>query len=1010
MTENQGLSGRPSTDDSEDPQQILDMLHEVTRLYRAGEEAEASDRLHAMTDLVITASEALASTLFSPEALTCIFRFVGEKAHELSLHLLSFLSVFTHNYHHLETFVAGSQENLDIFLSALDHADNLELASTYADFAREFDLHTHKDLGVLLVNAVVTRMFAATSFDGSQNLGMILRQLLLPNNTHLASILLDYLVSYLNENCGRLMGYPLADEQLDDYLHHLDSRSCYPRRSSIACPSARSSIYSADKRLPRHSFSDAPTLCQDASLTISSAVPANYLQASARALSHSTSETISVPMRRRSITSQASPTPLVVSPLIEMKSTPSVARGTSSLDEFLIQITCLAEALPLAFTVVIRLLSDSAPRLCGGSSFGGSSVSTENAFAPHIATTTIGGAYGTGSQTLAQKEADSPEPPSSPLALDIGIDDVRNVRFSDVIQPGPREEPQMHRSLIPPRHKDLKRPSDAFKDRDSEGRVFNSSALDSAAFQAEEEMIEETILPLQKDASHPDAIDTDAHFQSLFDAHFTSEADPRPSEFLLERDQADSDVDATTTFACFGSRNTSTNDLMNCVHRFLQALRIFAARSAIIINDPEVSTFKRVRLVALFGTLGEVAHTYRFSHFFNMLVDTNFYNSLMHLCLKCENMTALHTQAYSLFTMGMATLREFLLTVPMFTAILHKLQQSYDSNLCHTSAKAKRTTSLAHFSDYLLVNGLYAMKHRTSAVSLFLAVIKFWITYCRIEFSFKGLFVNTRGDDELRKSGDEFRYADSVQYAPNFLAFTGTDVRHTLVHIPGISGLLLESSLKRFLSIFILSSRTSQYFFLLHPVHVIDTPRGSSIKLDLTVPPTVDTSVVRSIGMSGLARDESFPTALNCDSYMAMSHENPVSLPFLSGTEFMGDSGDLSLNISTHSGRDSQVTSSRKIRTRQTALLQSQLGNLSVTSSSINLSSSTSLLAASVSSPESKACSRVQLSPLPTQTETYESFSAYTRNRHEELSDPSDSLDTSILTHYMQTDRQVNDL
>lgn len=120
---------------------IKDTINEIIMLYTAGDEVAANVKLRELTDNIITASSKSIDELFSYKCLHLIFSFVGDGAHELSLHLLSFLTIFSQNFHKLQEFSSSSTGNLNAFLKPLRHIDNPEILVTYSDFFGTCPLH-----------------------------------------------------------------------------------------------------------------------------------------------------------------------------------------------------------------------------------------------------------------------------------------------------------------------------------------------------------------------------------------------------------------------------------------------------------------------------------------------------------------------------------------------------------------------------------------------------------------------------------------------------------------------------------------------------------------------------------------------------------------------------------------------------------------------------------------------------------------------------------------------------
>lgn len=892
---------------------IKDTIHEIIILYTAGDEVTANVRLRELTDNIITASNKSIEELFSYECLQLVFNFVGDGAHELSLHLMSFLTIFSQNFHKLQEFSNSSSDNLHAFLKPLRHIDNPEILTTYSDFFRDLSFTQDLDLGYTILRHIITGMFSADSFPKVQNFGILLKQLLSPHNIQIADFFLKYLNTYLSENYSEIVGYgKLSALELADRLKSLEASLAFPRSEKQSICERLTILDEENSYMEQQSRTPSMT-CVPYPLPQSLQTSWGLINRTSR------SSTPTLVMNRES-PREYHRKQLYSDQSIDIHSNLEVATELDdrAIDAFFTTVTCLVETLPLAFSLsmdIINMSTESLQQekhadLTQDSEERRSSLSRDSTLSQGSS------AFLLNKSELCRKPSDTGTENRSMSPLSAAAN------YNKALSPDvflDKEDLKAQKSMMPPRHTETKRYAESATS--IELRVHeavrlsidsNSSATPTIRTPTGESvqqpcLAEAELTPIPEYSNRAQESDDQA-FQDLFNAHFMpsmldDEAPPVP---ILGSRASGSDFQCTqfsyNTFPVLPQNSESDNpsfQLITMSHRpaisqslvdqaqqYLQMIKIFIHRTALLLSDTAVSMFVKLKMLNLLLLLSNEAREHKYVEFFTIMTESSCYDSLIHLSIKTEHGSVLHSLAYSLLTTAMSILKTFALNSSMMTAILHKIRLVYDMNLLCTGQKALQCHSFQEFVDYLAVNGLYPLRRRTSLISMYLGLVKYWIcTCCGYDFSFSGLFAQTHSartsvqetgsgiDSSIACAnsnllGSRFATYDSAgpetlqrssfqsgntSLLPNFINFSNPNNRCILVPIPGITGDVSILLMKRFLSIFVLSTRTARYFYHMQPIQYYSTPTGRIVALNTSLRASVPPPVSASPATSSLA-------------------------------------------------------------------------------------------------------------------------------------------------------------
>lgn len=1089
---------------------IKDTVHEIIVLYTSGDETAANIRLRELTDNIITASNKSIDELFSYECLRLIFNFVGDGAHELSLHLMSFLTIFSQNFHKLQEFSSSSTNNLNSFLKPLRHIDNQEILTTYSDFFRDLSFTQSPDLGYTILMHIITSMFSADSFSKVQNFGIVLKQLLSPHNIQIADFFLKYLNTYISENYSEIVGYgklsaielsdrlrsleatlafPRSEKQsicerltiLDEETAYMEQRSRTPSLACVPCPLPQS-LQTSWGIINRTSRSCTPVL------VVNSDSPRNYQQMQLR-------------------NDQCLDIHLAQDTAADLDDT--------AIDAFFTAVTCLMETLPLAFSLSMDIIS-----MSNESMQQEERIDLTQDFEERRLSGSVDSTLSHGSSTFLVHKNEPCRKPSDARSSNRSISPFPAiVNCTKTFSPDTffdKDEFKVQRPMMPPRHTDTKRYAE--NTTYTELRVCDAVRLSvdsndsvSPTIQtptgetAQPICLTETELTPTPDHSAKVQQRDDQTFQDLFNAHFMPSTvdDEVPAMPILETmsrsRSSGSDFQCAqfnqNIFQTIAHNSESDNPsfqmitipnrtvinpcLMDQAQQYLQMIKIFIYRTALLLSDTAVSMFVKLKMLNLLLLLSNEAKEHRYKEFFTIMTESSCYDSIIHLSIKTEHGSVLHSLAYNLLTTAMSILKTFALNSSMMTAILHKIKLVYDTNLLYTGQKALQCRTFQEFVDYLSVNGLYPLRNRTSLISMYLGLVKYWIhTCCGYEFSFSGLFSQTHSTcasaqeaastmdsstpyaqgnfsgsrsathatyDSAGPEADVLHrsscYSNNTSMLPNFINFANPNNRCILVPIPGIVGDVSILLMKRFLSIFVLSTRTARYFYHMNPIQYYSTPTGRIVALNASlrasVPPPASASLVTSSPtihsrQSGPDQSSDSPKPLATSITSALPHsivlssymQKSVNWPGRSSLReedlidpysISGEEESLETNISKTTSRYTDTEKknpSQKIVTRYTIEVPqsptrlSHLTDVHAGISGISLLESTSLLVASAtgSSTTHSIVHDTSISASNKQPLGSEVLKGtlQTPDECEPLSDLSDSLVPEIVNQYKE--------
>lgn len=891
---------------------IKDTVYDIIMLYTSGDETAANIKLRELTDSIITASNKSIDELFSYECLQLIFNFVGEDAHELSLHMMSFLTIFSQNFHKLQEFASSSTEHLAAFLKPLKHIDNQEILTTYSDFFRDLSFTQDPDLGYTILMHIITSMFSTNSFSKVQSFGVILKQLLSPHNVQIADLFLKYLSKYIFENYSEIVGYgklsalelsdrlrslesilafPRSEKQsicerltiLDEESAYIEQRSRTPSLACVPCPLPQS-LHTSWGIIAKTSRSCTPIL------VMNSESPKNCQQAQLRE-----AQDLDIHTGQEVMTNL----------------------DDNAIDAFFTAVTCLMETLPLAFSLAINIINTSNKSVQQDEQ-----MDLTREFEERRLSSSVDSTLSHESSTFLVHKNELCRKPSDSGFNNRSISPFPTmVNYNKAVSPDvlfDKDEFKVQKPMMPPRHTDTRRCIE--NTISTELRLYEAVRLSIDSNDSVSPRVHtptgETTQPICLAETEltpiPEHLDKtkqhdDQAFQDLFNAHFMpstvdDEVPPIPvlgtvsrsrssaSDFqcaqfnhnmfqaLPHASESDNPSFQTITIP---NRTIINPGLIDQAQQYLQMIHIFIHRTALLLSDTTVSMLVKLKMLNLLLLLSNEAKEHRYKDFFITMTESSCYDSIIHLSIKTEHGSVLHSLAYSLLTAAMSILKTFALNSSMMTAILHKIKLVYDKNLLQTGQKALQCRTFQEFVDYLSVNGLYPLRNRTSLISMYLGLVKYWIcTCCGYEFSFSGLFSqmhsvrnsvkDTISIVDTSMHGSRFAtcvthdsvgpeaevlhrtscYFNNTSMLPNFINFVNPNNRCTLVPIPGIVGDVSILLMKRFLSIFVLSTRTARYFYHMSPITYYSTPTGRIVALNASlrtsVPPPTSTSLITS--------------------------------------------------------------------------------------------------------------------------------------------------------------------
>ncbi|EFO62931.1 Hypothetical protein GLP15_328 [Giardia lamblia P15] len=1083
---------------------IKDTINEIILLYTAGDEVAANIKLRELTDNIITASSKSIDELFSYKCLHLIFSFVGDGAHELSLHLLSFLTIFSQNFHKLQEFSSSSTSNLNAFLKPLRHIDNPEILVTYSDFFRDLSFTQNLNLGYTILTHIITSMFSTDSFSKVQNFGAVLKQLLSPHNIQIADFFLKYLNTYLSENYSEIVGYgKLSALELADRLRSLEATLAFPRNEKQSICERLTILDEESAYMEQRSRT--PSLAQN--LTCAPCPLPQTLQTSWGVVNRTSRSCTPILIVNREPSGDYQRRQLCIDQCLDIHSVPDAATELDyrAMDAFFTAITCLMETLPLGFSLAMNIINMSKESLQQDEQIDLNQDFEDRRFSGSVDSTLSQGSFAflTNKNELYRKPSDtgSGNRSISPFPT--------TVSYSKALSPDvflDKEEPKAQKPMMPPRHTETKRSAESAASTDM--RVYETKRLSIDSNSSSTPLIR---TPTGENAHPPSLTETeltpipehsnrvqendDQTFQDLFNAHFMpsvvddevlfmptlgqrvsgsdfqcAHVNYNPFQALTHGSESDNPSFQVVTIPNRAAINPS---LIDQAQQYLQTIKIFIHRTALLLSDSTVSIFIKLKMLNLLLLLSNEAKEHKYTEYFTIMTESSCYDSIIHLSIKTEQGSVLHSLAYSLLTTAMNTLKTFALNSSMMTAILHKIRLVYDTNLLYTGQKALQCRSFQEFVDYLSVNGLYPLRNRTSLISLCLGLVKYWIsTCCGYEFSFSGLFTQTysiqTSIQEMGPTADSLAarsnnlsgskpvaydsaepepealhksscYSNNTSMLPNFINFANPNNRCALVPIPGIVDEVSILLMKRFLSVFVLSTRTARYFYHMHPIQYYSTPAGRivalSTSLRASIPPPPSTSLAASslainshhsgvYPSSGSPKPlvtsvtSTLPHSVVLSSYMQKSinwpgHSTLREEDLADPCSMSGDDELLETNMSRTTSRYTNTDKqslSQKIVTRytievpQSPIRLSHLTDAHAGTSGISLLESTSLLVASATG---SSATRSTVHEVPSSTPAKPSLdldnfaeTPRTSNECETLSDLSDSLIPDIVHQY----------
>lgn len=1081
---------------------IKDTINEIIMLYTAGDEVAANIKLRELTDNIITASSKSIDELFSYKCLHLIFSFVGDGAHELSLHLLSFLTIFSQNFHKLQEFSSSSTGNLNAFLKPLRHIDNPEILVTYSDFFRDLSFTQNLNLGYTILAHIITSMFSEDSFSKVQNFGAVLKQLLSPHNIQIADFFLKYLNIYLFENYSEIVGYgKLSALELADKLRSLEATLAFPRNEKQSICERLTILDEESAHMEQRSRT--PSLAQN--LTYAPCPLPQTLQTSWGVINRTSRSCTPILIANREHPGDYQRRQLCIDQCLDTHSVPETATELDdrAMDAFFTAITCLMETLPLGFSLAMDIITMSRESLQQDEQIDLTQDFEERRFSGSVDSTLSQGSF----VFLTNKSG----PCRKPSDVGPGNRSISpfptTISYSKALSPDvflDKEELKVQKPMMPPRHTETKRPAESAASTDM--RVYETMRLSIDSNSSSTPLLR---TPTGESAQPPSLTETELTpipehsnrvqendeqtFQDLFNAHFMPSTVDDEVPFMPTLGQRGSGSDfqcahvTHNTFQTLAHNSESDNpsfqvitipnratinpSLIDQAQQYLQTIKIFIHRTALLLSDPAVSIFIKLKMLNLLLLLSNEAREHKYTEFFTIMTESSCYDSIIHLSIKTEQGSVLHGLAYSLLTAAMNTLKTFALKSSMMTAILHKIRLVYDMNLLYTGQKALQCRSFQEFVDYLSVNGLYPLRSRTSLISLCLGLVKYWIsTCCGYDFSFSGLFTQAYsmqtstqeiglGIDSSTARANNLSGSRSAAYdsaepevlhnsschsnntsmLPNFINFANPNNRCVLVPIPGIVGEVSILLMKRFLSVFVLSTRTARYFYHMHPIQYYSTPTGRIVALNTSLRASIPPPPSALLAASSLASNShqsgvyppsdspkqlvtsvtgALPHSVVLSSYMQKSinwpgHSTLREEDLVGPCSMSGDDELLETNMSRTTSRYTNTDKqnlSQKIVTRytievpQSPIRLSHLTDARAGTSGISLLESTSLLVASATGSSVTHSAAHEMpsssSAIPPPSSGNFAEAPRTPNECETLSDLSDSLVPDIVHQY----------
>lgn len=303
----------------------------------------------------------------------------------------------------------------------------------------------------------------------------------------------------------------------------------------------------------------------------------------------------------------------------------------------------------------------------------------------------------------------------------------------------------------------------------------------------------------------------------------------------------------------------------------LRTVAIEGSRLSILHKSYIVEVIARISTVGKANSLTSIA---------TLLVKSSLVHSLLRLGQRHKDASILHANIREIVTNCNDLLSEFLVPSEILEEELRSIAAKEEVNIYYTTLRASLSPSYQHFVDYLSCNGLYPIKHRTSFVSMLLAVIKDWVTVRNgIAWEYLSLFRNngleklsgavpdrsrssqtdrswfprkgtsqflspiieSTGDEDSSYMPERSIQDPSLQSANSAdcprLGLRSSNIRNSrtsIIPLPGLRSVRLKADLYRFLSTFIVSNKVAKHLFTKKPT-MPDSMKNDQVAVSLSL-------------------------------------------------------------------------------------------------------------------------------------------------------------------------------